>query len=144
MNEMNTRRCNVHFKFWQSHDAHVNAYASPHWTLAFNFHSPAQFLWSFLPFSNHASVLTDTTSCFCSCASVHWYSMCVKLNSTITAKKIQLSLLLDSLLRASVIGTTSGVRFFDPSASFSWNLLLFECSDCLHRFFSANCWWWWQ
>jgi hypothetical protein len=56
-------------------------------------------------------------------------------------KKIQLSLLLDSLLRASVMGTTSGVRFFDPGASFSWNLLPFECSDCLHRFFSAN-WWW--
>jgi len=56
-------------------------------------------------------------------------------------KKIQLSLLLDSLLRAPITGITSGVIFFDPGASFSWNLLLFEYLDCLHRFFSAN-WWW--
>ena len=35
-------------------------------------------------------------------------------------------------------GTTSDVRFFDPGASLSWNLLLFECSDCLCRFFSAD------
>ena len=31
-------------------------------------------------------------------------------------------------------------QVFCPRELSSWNLLPFECSDCLHRFFSAN-WW---